>query len=186
MLMLCVVLACRNVFIFILASFFLPLSAFADDLIVEYKVSPPRMGEAYDISALQFTYLDNKAFNATEIRNKKVVLYFWSIYCSSCMEHLREFDAWRDKFISHDVAFVSVHLFESDGKKVAAKVASLGVNLTVLLCPTWVRDLLGIRELPTALLFDSSGIFVGRLDGISSSEQLGAELFKGQVEDDSP
>lgn len=47
--------------------------------------------------------------SAQELRDRPVVVSFWSISCHLCHESAERVAAWREKFARHGVAFVAVH-----------------------------------------------------------------------------
>jgi len=108
----------------------------------------------------------------TELRRKKVVLYFWSIYCRGCVSALAELDALRKDLAEEDVELLTIHMFEADVAIISEKVRGLGLDLPILLAPDTTLKSLSIRLLPTSLVFDEEHKLVSRIEGVSDKESL--------------
>ena len=118
--------------------------------------------------------------------SKRTVLYFWSVYCRSCVPGVRKLEEMREAFASNDIELMTVHLFETDINKFFARFARLGLSVPVFLAPDAVRDLFSIRLLPTTLVFDGNRRLISRVDGKLDSEGLRLELMGLRSSDQLP
>ena len=131
-----------------------------------------------ELGKLSLENVDGESFNAERYNSKKVVLYFWSIYCRGCIGPVKELELLRDELAKKNVELLTIHLFEPDKATVAARLAKLGFSLPIMLAPKKVRDLFSVRVLPTSLIFDEKHKLVGRLEGEFEKEGLRVSLFK--------
>lgn len=111
-------------------------------------------------------------------RYRKTVVYFWSIYCRSCVETLTDFRKLKDDFAANGIDFITVHLFEPSIERVLIRLAEENLSFPVFFIPQPIRELLSVRTLPTSLVFDSADSSLSaRFDGMSGSDGLRLELF---------
>lgn len=65
----------------------------------------------------------NGGIDAEALRDKPVVVSFWSKSCYLCHESAEQFNAWREKFAKAGVAFVSIHQPRSEDELDVAAVS---------------------------------------------------------------
>jgi len=110
-------------------------------------------------------------------KGKKVVLYFWSIYCRDCVDKIQELQKLKAEFSKQNTMLIPIHLFESNEETLSSTLAKLGVSLPVYLAPESIRQLFSINLLPSALVLDESKEMVARFDGELNEERLEVKLM---------
>lgn len=131
-----------------------------------------------ELGSLELTSLGGRELEAENLSEKKVVLYFWSIYCRSCVDTLAELEAQRSEFEQENIELLSMHLFESRSEVVSEFLGKLGLTLETFLVPKAVRDLFSVKVLPTSLVFDNDGKLLARFDGMADSEGLRLSIMQ--------
>jgi thiol-disulfide isomerase/thioredoxin len=116
-------------------------------------------------SSLSLTNLSGAAVDSDELENKKVVIYFWSIYCRGCVGAFEELETLRSDLAKENAELLTVHLFEPNTEKLISAVRRIGISLPILLAPKKIRELFAIRLLPTSLVFDRKHQLVARFEG---------------------
>lgn len=149
-------------------------SVLNDERPEEQKLSPLEV----QLGSLELTSLDGNEFEAGRASEKKVVLYFWSIYCRSCVDTLSELEAAKDAFKQADVEVLTLHLFEDRSEVVSAFLERIGFTLQTFLVPKAVRDLFSVKVLPTSLVFDDDGNLLARFDGMADSDGLRLSVLR--------
>lgn len=125
--------------------------------------SQPRID--LSLSSLSLTNLTGGKVDEQDLENKKVVIYFWSIYCRGCVGAFEELETLRSDLAKENAELLTVHLFEPNTEKLIQAARRIGVTLPILLAPKKIRDLFAIRLLPTSLVFDSKHQLVARFEG---------------------
>lgn len=129
------------------------------------------------LGSLELQGLGGQSLEAKGYKQKKVVLYFWSVYCHACVDTMQELQQIRDDLSKKDVELLTVHLFEPDSEKIAQTVRNLGITLPIVLAPKAIRDLFSVKVLPTSLIFDADHKLVARFEGDLDREGLRLSLF---------
>ena len=125
-----------------------------------------------DINSLRLRELSGFEFSQQSIENKKVVIYFWSIYCRGCIKAMDELENLRSELAKDGVELLTVHLFETEVAKISSTADRMGIRLPILLARNALHRDLEIRLLPTSLVFDSDHRLVSRIEGVSDKESL--------------
>lgn len=129
------------------------------------------------LSELALKDIQGVDFSADSLADKRVVVYFWSIYCRSCVPTVKELQKLKAEFSRRNVELLTVHLFGPSDDKLNDAVANLGLTLPVLRGTKAAQDQFSIRTLPTSLVFGKDHRLIRRLDGMSSTRQLRQALF---------
>ncbi|MCB0344038.1 MAG: TlpA family protein disulfide reductase [Bdellovibrionales bacterium] len=131
-----------------------------------------------ELGSLELTSLNGRELESSQLSEKKVVLYFWSIYCRSCVNTLAELEAQKAAFEQENIELLSLHLFESRSEVVAEFLQKLGLTLETFLVPKTIRDLFSVKVLPTSIVFDQDGKMLARFDGMADSEGLRLSIMQ--------
>lgn len=124
--------------------------------------------------------ITTKATDDTE--GKKVVLYFWSIYCRDCVDQIKEIQTLKEELSKQNAKLIPIHLFESKEDKVASALTKLGISLPMYLAPESIRNLFSVNLLPAALILDESKEVIARFDGEFDEEGIKLELMSTVTE----
>jgi len=93
-----------------------------------------------------------------EYRGRVVVLNFWSISCSPCLDELPELQEFYLAYRSQAVVVMAIHVGEGSERAQGVSDAR-GVTFPVLLDRNWaVADSYQVRGLPTTLVLDRDGV----------------------------
>lgn len=136
---------------------------------------------AMQLGSLQYLDETSSPLNTEQFASKRVVVYFWSIYCRGCIAPARELQQMREALRESDIEVVTVHLFESDRARIISRLAQLSLGLPVLFGPNEIRDLFSVKVLPTTLVFDDSHRMVARFDGGFDKESLSLTVRREQI-----
>jgi thiol-disulfide isomerase/thioredoxin len=122
-------------------------------------------GQVVDFDALALRDLKGIPLEATDYKNKKVVVFFWSIYCASCVDSLKELAELEHELAGQNTKLLAIHLFEPETRKINRAVAKLGLSLPVMQGAQEIRDLYAVRMLPTSFVIDENGKLITRFEG---------------------
>jgi thiol-disulfide isomerase/thioredoxin len=125
-----------------------------------------------ELGSLALKDLDGDELKSTDIADKKVMLFFWSLHCRGCVSMLKEMQSMQEELEDSNVEVLTIHLFEPKQQTISDFVEKLGLNLPILLAPKSVRELFSVRLLPTSLVFDKNRRLVARFDGELSKDEL--------------
>ena len=120
--------------------------------------------ETVDLSALALRDLQGKPLDAARYEGRSVVLYFWSIHCSSCLSSLKKLDAMRAQLAERKADLIAVHLLEAEPEQISRVASQLEVGLPILTGSDEVRELLNVRMLPSCLALNAERAVVGKCD----------------------
>ena len=136
---------------------------------------------AMQLGSLRYLDETGSPLNTEQFASKRVVVYFWSIYCRGCIAPARELQQMREALRESDIEVVSVHLFESDRARIISRLAQLSLGLPVLFGPNEIRDLFSVKVLPTTIVFDDTHRMVARFDGGFDKESLSLTVRREQI-----
>jgi thiol-disulfide isomerase/thioredoxin len=140
-------------------------SAFGGAIQAPEQQEEREIGIDLQFAALELRNLKGEELREFPTRGKKLVLYFWSIYCHSCVDAIKDLEAIRSDLGDKNVELLTVHLFEPSTDKLLARVQQLGISVPVLIAPKEIRDRFSIRLLPTSLVFDGESKLIARFEG---------------------
>lgn len=126
--------------------------------------------------------MDNETICVDSLRGKYVVIDFWAIYCSSCVDGL---DAMKDIFSEYkdrDLIFLAIN---EDGPRNKSKVPGFVKGhqweYTILYdTDQEVKNLFGIQAIPETYIIDPDGNIVYRHRGYKEGDE---QDFKEQLEE---
>jgi hypothetical protein len=144
----------------------------ATPLIPESSIPVDSSTFAAVFSNISYADQDGKDFEISNLSNKKVLVYVWSIYCRSCVESLRSLQSRREELSKQGIELITVHLFETDRTRLNARLAQLQLGVPILFGTTEIRDALSVTVLPTALLYDEERAPIARFEGDFDPAQL--------------
>lgn len=140
--------------------------------------------DIFGLELASLEYLDEQAgsLDTGELKSKKVLVYFWSVYCRGCIAPLRELEGLRSTLRDSGIELVSVHLFESDKVYLMNRLAQLSLGLPVLFGANEIRDSFSVRVLPTALAYDEQHRQIARFDGGFDLDKISLKLTTRTIE----
>jgi len=137
---------------------------------------PPLKGEMRDFTlhrapkppvALNFTALDGKALTLADFKGKVAVVNLWATWCAPCIKEMPSLDRMNARLASQGLALLAISQDRGGAKVVEPFLEKLGLkSLPVYLDPKGeVQRVLGVRGLPTTVVFDAEGRELGRFEG---------------------
>lgn len=129
-----------------------------------------------ELGSLEYLDSNESPLNTEALKSKKVLVYFWSIYCHGCIAPMKELEELRAALKESGIEVITVHLFESDKVRLMNRLAQLSLGLPVLFGPNEIRDLFSVRVLPTAVAFDDKHRMIARFDGNFSADGISLKL----------
>lgn len=119
--------------------------------------------------------VDGQPVILSELQGKPVVLTFWAVWCSHCVNEMPEFQAFQEEYGDkyHVVAIIS------DEEPAVGEMLVLdnGFTLKLLMDHTGkVRAKYGIKAYPTTFIIDAKGVVVCEHTGAITAAQLAAHL----------
>jgi thiol-disulfide isomerase/thioredoxin len=137
---------------------------------------PPLKGEMRDFTlhkvpkppvALNFTALDGKALTLADFKGKVVVANLWATWCAPCIKEMPSLDRMNARLAPQGLALLAISQDRGGAKVVEPFLEKLGLkSLPVYLDPKGeVQRALGVRGLPTTVVFDAEGRELGRFEG---------------------
>ena len=112
------------------------------------------------------------AISLSTFDNKKVVLYFWSMHCRTCVDTLRRLTEEREQFSKNDVVVLAVHLFEANKEEVVVFNQTNQFPLPLYFAPNEIRAAYQIHQVPEFFLFDEEHRLKARKSGDTKSAGL--------------
>lgn len=168
---------------------------------VQAAGDPPLKGEMRDFvlakppkpaPALSFTGMDGKELTLADFKGKLAVINLWATWCAPCIKEMPSLDRMNARLAPQGLALLAISQDRGGAKTVAPFIEKLGLkSLPVYLDPTGgVQRALGVRGLPTTIVFDGAGRELGRFEGDANWDGPDArELlthFLNQVRDTRP
>jgi len=117
--------------------------------------------------ALNFTALDGKALTLADFKGKVAVVNLWATWCAPCIKEMPSLDRMNARLASQGLALLAISQDRGGAKVVEPFLEKLGLkSLPVYLDPKGeVQRVLGVRGLPTTVVFDAEGRELGRFEG---------------------
>ena len=114
--------------------------------------------------------LDGGAVTLSDLEGQVVVLDFWAVWCSPCVEALPHLQQLHEQYAGREVVVLAINVSE-DRDEVAEFMAEHGYTLTVLLDGDGrVADDYGVRGIPHTIIVDRDGEMYPVLGGIDDVE----------------
>jgi len=137
--------------------------------------SESKMVSLDTVPDFEFPDLDGQARNASEWRDRILVLNFWATWCPPCRKEMPMFNELQEKFARDRVHFVGIAI--DDPEPVREFVESVGVAFPILLGDLEAIELskrLGNRfeGLPFTIVAEPGGKIIMRHQGGIEYEQL--------------
>lgn len=109
----------------------------------------------------------------SSLKNGPVFISFWALWCKLCIEEL---DAFKKIYNEFETLGLQVFAISEDGPQATGKikpfVKSRGWRYKVLLDPTnAVKELYGVRAMPTSFLIDQKGNIVYQHTGYKKGDE---------------
>jgi protein-disulfide isomerase len=152
-------------------------SSTASDAVVEFdnpsnpQTEQLKNSEEYNFDAFVLRDIRGNELVQSDLNGKDVVLFFWSIYCSSCMDLIKEQERTRALLATKNIQFVSVHLFEDDPQLIEKALLAVGATGKVYtVIDKTVQEKLSIQIIPSLLFFNKKQQLSVRFDGIENIE----------------
>lgn len=128
--------------------------------------------------ALTFSELDGTPRTLADFRGRIVLVNFWATWCAPCIEEMPALDRLQETLGGQDFTVLALSTDRQGRSLVEPFLGKLGLRkLSTHLDPKGeAMRALGIRGLPTTILFDREGREVGRLEGAAAwdSPEAGA------------
>ena len=96
-----------------------------------------------------------------------IVLNFWATWCAPCVREMPDLDALRAAYIAEGIEVLAI----SEDQAGMAKIDPFYTKAGIVHLPKLVDDrgalsrALGVRAMPTTVLFDAQGIRIGEVVG---------------------
>ena len=111
-----------------------------------------------------------QVFRFEQLRGKPVVINFWATWCGPCRAEMPEFVKLHDA--GSDVVILEVNAQEAL-EVIRPFAEEFGMRMPVLVDEVGaVRQLYGVRAMPTTLFIDAKGIIQARWAGLLTGDQL--------------
>ena len=137
---------------------------------------PPLKGEMRDFVlhkvpkppvALNFTAIDGRELTLADFKGKVAVVNLWATWCAPCIKEMPSLDRMNARLKDQGLALLAISQDRGGAKVVEPFLEKLGLrSLPVYLDPKGqVQRALGVRGLPTTVVFDGEGRELGRFEG---------------------
>lgn len=134
----------------------------------ENKVAPQ---QGYLAPDFELEDLTGEQIALSSLRGKTVVINFWSMGCSYCLQEMPDFEAF-NRSKPEDVIVLMINL-DKDRSRLAAYINNQGYSFNVL------KDEVGdtarsylIRGIPTTLVIGKDGVVMHRVEGLINLDDL--------------
>lgn len=135
------------------------------------------MGSKLDELAL--TDMDGNTHTLETLAGKIIVIDFWFVNCSACIQEMPELNKMREKFGTDNVAWFGITFDKKE--KVTKFLEKVKFDFTLIPESQHLVDRFGIKFFPTTLIIDSDHeiVYTGKLGGMSGrADEISKALKK--------
>lgn len=127
--------------------------------------------------ALAFSEFDGTPRTLADFRGRVLLVNFWATWCAPCIEEMPALDRLQAIVDGNDFAVLALSTDRQGRSQVEPFVGKLGLSkLSIYLDPKGdAMRALGLRGLPTTMLFDREGREIGRLEGAAAWDSPDAQ-----------
>jgi thiol-disulfide isomerase/thioredoxin len=107
-------------------------------------------------------WINGGPYTRDSLRGKVTVIHFWTFGCINCIHNLPHYEAWREKYSSHEVAIIGFHTPETEAERsidnVRRSIQEKGIKWTVAIdseAANWKAW--GNHTWPSVYLVDKQG-----------------------------
>ncbi len=120
--------------------------------------------------------LDGGAVTLSDLEGQVVVLDFWAIWCSPCVDAMPHLQQLHEQYAGQEVVVLAINVSERRDE-VAEFMAQHGYTFTVLLDSDGrVTDTYGVRGIPYTIIVDRDGDVHPVFGGIDDVEDMLSRL----------
>lgn len=136
-----------------------PAAAPADD---GHEAKPLAVGQLAPELAIK-KWTDGQERKLGDYRGRVVVLEFWGIWCSPCLNSIPAMQQLEEKFAARDVVFLAIHTPDGDVgqisklKRQKGWKAAVGVDRGTTISDGASAEQYGVRGYPTVMILDRDG-----------------------------
>jgi thiol-disulfide isomerase/thioredoxin len=105
--------------------------------------------------------MDGKTFDTKNVGRKVLIIDFWSIYCSSCIQEMPHIVDLYNKYQDKGLMVVGIDLDVYGAKRVIKFLKGLDFTIpypNIIDKKMEIKNLLGVSMLPTTILVDPEGV----------------------------
>lgn len=119
------------------------------------------------LDELALTDMDGNTHTLETLAGKIIVIDFWFVNCSACIEEMPELNKMREKFGTEDVAWFGITFDKKE--KVAKFSEKVKFDFTLVPDSKHLVDRFGIKFFPTTLIIDPDHeiVYTGKLGSMS-------------------
>jgi len=124
------------------------------------KPEAPLIKKGVDAPKLEAKMLDGSVFNIADHKGKIVVLDFWGLWCSSCLQMLPEIRQVAHEFSGKGVEVIGVNTDELTAEELAEKLNKADITwpqITLGTIDSPVVDTWGVKLFPMVYVIDQEG-----------------------------
>jgi thiol-disulfide isomerase/thioredoxin len=129
--------------------------------------------------AFSFTELDGTPRTLADFRGRVLLINFWATWCAPCIEEMPALDRLHAKLGGDAFAVIALSTDRQGRSLVEPFLGKLGLQELAIYLDSKSEAMraLGLRGLPTTILFDREGREIGRLEGAAAWDSAEAEAL---------
>ncbi|MGQ2983384.1 peroxiredoxin family protein [Flavobacterium sp.] len=131
------------------------------------------------LDELTLTDMDSNIHTLESLAGKVIVIDFWFINCSACIQEMPELNKMREKFGTDNVAWFGITFDKKE--KVTKFLEKVKFDFTLIPESQHLVDRFGIKFFPTTLIIDPDHeiVYTGKLGGMSGrADEISKALKK--------
>ncbi|MDB4285446.1 TlpA family protein disulfide reductase [bacterium] len=105
--------------------------------------------------------MDGNTFDTKDLKNQALLIDFWSIYCSSCIQEMPHIINFYNKYKDKGLTVVGIDLDIYGAKRVRKFLKGLDFTIpypNIIDKKMEIKNLLAVSMLPTTVLVDPAGV----------------------------